>query len=55
MEDDRRALPAQFSHPSHDDLLFLAMVFTGFNALLQAGEMTQSANPARHSSKKTTM
>jgi hypothetical protein len=54
-EDDLRALPLQFSNPSHDDRLFLAMVFTGFNGLLRAGEMTRSSNPAKHSSKKTTM
>jgi hypothetical protein len=44
------------AHPSgsHNDLLFLSMLLTGFAALLRLGEMTISDSPANRSSKKIT-
>jgi hypothetical protein len=52
--DDLSALLAAFVAPSHDNFLFLSMLFTGFSALLRLGEMTISNSPAKCSSKKIT-
>jgi hypothetical protein len=54
-EDDLRELAARFPNPPHDDCLFLAMVFTGFNRLLRSGEMTRPSNPSLQSGKKFTL
>ena len=50
--DDLSALLSAFDSPSHDNFLFLTMLFTGFTALLCLGEMTISNSPMKHSSKK---
>ena len=50
--DDLSTLLSAFDSPSHDNFLFLAMLFTGFAALLRLGEMTISNSPMKRSSKK---
>ena len=49
---DLSTLLSAFDSPSHNNFLFLAMLFTGFTALLCLGEMTISNSPTKHSSKK---
>lgn len=51
-EDDLNSLLAAYSPPSHDNLLFLSMLLTGFSALLRLGEMTISNSPSKRTSKK---
>ncbi|KAJ7460787.1 putative retroelement protein [Mycena latifolia] len=41
----RQAIAALPSSPSHDDLLFLSSLLTGFRALLRLGELTMPDNP----------
>ena len=48
-------LHSHFSSSSFDDNLFLAMLLTGFNALLRVGEMTWPDSPGRCSSLKLTL
>jgi hypothetical protein len=50
--DDLSALLTAFDTPSHDNFLFLSLLFMGFSALLRLGEMTISNSPAKRSSKK---
>jgi hypothetical protein len=53
--DDISSLLNAHHSGSHDDLLFLSMLLTGFSALLRLGEMTVSNSPAKRSSKKITL
>ncbi|KAF7371787.1 RNase H domain-containing protein [Mycena venus] len=48
----RQAITALPSSPSHDDLLFLSQLFTGFRALLRLGELTMPDNPKLQNPRK---
>jgi hypothetical protein len=52
--DNLHVLFAAHDSSSHDDLLFLSMLLTGFSALLRLGEMALPNSPAKRSSKKIT-
>ncbi|EPQ55313.1 hypothetical protein GLOTRDRAFT_106024 [Gloeophyllum trabeum ATCC 11539] len=46
---------ALHSSTSHDDKLFLALVFTGFYALMRLGELVHSDNPVLRDPRKLTL
>lgn len=53
--DDLRLVVNHYKHStSHDDLLFLAMLFTGFFGLLRLGELTFPDDTSLHNWKKVT-
>jgi hypothetical protein len=52
--DDLLVLFTAHNSSSHNDLLVLSRLLTGFSALLRLGEMVLSNSPAKHSSKKIT-
>lgn len=56
LKDDLALVASRLSHnPTHDDLLFTAMLFTGFHALLRLGEMTWPDRRELQSYRKVTM
>lgn len=50
----RQAITALPPSPSHDDLLFLSSLLTGFRALLRLGELTMPDNPKIRNPRKYT-
>ncbi|KAF8574967.1 hypothetical protein K439DRAFT_1271807, partial [Ramaria rubella] len=55
IKEDLHRLLTKFDTVDYDDMLFLAILFTGFYTLMHLGELTQSDSKAKHSSKKTSM
>src|SRR5882672_12588950 len=53
MEDDLLIVLSKFPSRDLDDLLMVAIIFTGFHALMHLGEMTESDNDAKWSFLKT--
>ena len=54
--DDLAMLYSEYTtSPSHDDLLFLAIMFTAFFALMRLGELVLSDNTAKRSYRKQSM
>ncbi|KAI0827378.1 hypothetical protein BC628DRAFT_1303121, partial [Trametes gibbosa] len=51
----QRALLSCGPNPCHDDLLFCAILFTGFHALLRLGELVWPDNPELQSYRKISM
>jgi hypothetical protein len=54
-DDMRLAVRAMPAHPSHDDLLFTALLLTGFHALMRLGELVQPDTVALHDWRKVIM
>lgn len=52
MDDDLRQIRIVVPPTSHDNRLFVTITFNGFHALHRLGELTQSDNPSRRSSRK---
>ncbi len=55
VDDLRRAVSSLPRSPSHDDLLFIAQLLTGFHALLRLGELVWPDNRALRSFRKLTL